>query len=80
MNDSTSEVRSASSEMSEGNKAILEEVKELQNATLSMKDSMEKMRKDAGLINESGTALTEVSSKMKESINDIALQIDQFQI
>ena len=58
----------------------LEEVKELQNATLSMKDSMEKMRKDAGLINESGTALTEVSSKMKESINDIALQIDQFQI
>ena len=37
MNDSTQEVKVALNEMSAGNKAILQEIKNLQNETLTMK-------------------------------------------
>ena len=80
MNDSTIEVHSASAEMSEGNKAILEEVKNLQNATTVMKGSMDEMSIGARKINESGTALSEVAMRMKESIAAIGDQIDQFKV
>ncbi len=80
MNDSTIEVHSASTEMSEGNKAILAEVENLQNATIIMKQSMDEMSTGARKINETGTALSEVSSRMRESITAIGDQIDQFKV
>ena len=80
MNDSTIEVRTASKEMSEGNKQILAEINKLQNATNAMQGSMEEMTYGARKINETGTALTEIADKLKNSINKIGSQIDLFQV
>ena len=78
MNDSTVEVRNASNEMSEGNKMILKEVQQLQNAAMTMTQSMEEMAVGARKINETGAALTDVSSQINTSINKIGEQVDQF--
>jgi len=80
MNDSTVEVRNASNEMEEGNKMILSEVKHLQDATTSMTENMQEMSVGARKINETGAALSSISIKMKESINQIGEQIDQFKV
>ena len=80
MNESTSEVRTASQEMSAGNKAILEEVKRLQDATMIMKDGVDEMKIGATKVSESGTTLTEISSKVKDSIEEIGGQIKQFKV
>jgi methyl-accepting chemotaxis protein len=80
MNDSTSQVKTASSEMSAGNKAILEEVKNLQEATLSIKDSMTEVLTGAHKISDTSTALTDISSKVNESIGNIGRQVDLFKV
>ncbi len=80
MNDSTVEVRNASSEMEEGNKMILKEVQLLQNAALTMSQSMEEMSIGARKINETGVALTEVSTQINNSINKIGTQVDTFKV
>ncbi len=80
MKDSTLEVKSASTEMAEGNKAILEEVKNLQNATTIMSSSMDEMSVGAKKINETNTVLSDVANKMKDSIQTIGNQIDQFKV
>ena len=80
MNDSTVEVRNASSEMEEGNKMILKEVQNLQNATMAMNQSMEEMAVGARKINETGATLSDISGKVKDSINQIGEQVDQFKV
>ncbi|MCR4580641.1 MAG: methyl-accepting chemotaxis protein [Treponema sp.] len=80
MNDSTEEVKNASVEMQEGNKLILSEVHQLQDVTISMKASMDEMSIGAQKINETGTVLTEVSDRMKDSIVKIGNQIDEFKV
>ena len=80
MNDSTVEVRNASSEMQEGNQLILQEVKQLQNATMAMTQSMEEMSIGARKINETGSALSDVSSQINDSIAKIGTQVDQFKV
>ncbi len=80
MNNSTVEVRNASKEMQAGNQLILEEVKQLQNSTLQMTQSMDEMSIGAQKINETGAALTEVSDQIKDSINKIGIQVDQFKV
>ncbi|MCQ2584215.1 MAG: methyl-accepting chemotaxis protein [Treponema sp.] len=80
MNDSTEEVRIASQEMAYGNKAILEEVSVLQDATGVMKISMEKMRDKASKITETENTLSNISNKMRDSISDISNQINQFDV
>ncbi len=80
MNDSTIEVKTASVEMSQGNKAILEEVQNLQNATGIMQTSVEEMTFGAKKIKETGLELREISDKMKSSIEDIGGQIDKFKV
>ena len=80
MNDSTVEVRNASSEMEEGNKMILKEVQLLQNAALTMSQSMEEMSIGARKINETGVALTEVSTQINSSIDKIGTQVDTFKV
>ena len=80
MNDSTIEVRNASKEMQQGNEMILGEVKQLQNATLQMTQSMDEMNIGAQKINRTGTALTEVSDQIKNSITKIGEQVDQFKV
>ena len=80
MNDSTASVKTASEEMSVGNKAILQEVSNLQNATTVMKTSMEEMTIGANKINETGEALNTISQKVRESIEKIGTQINQFRV
>ncbi len=80
MNDSTEEVRVASQEMALGNKAILEEVSVLQDATGVMKNSMETMREKASRITETGATLNNISKKMRDSISEIGEQINQFKV
>ena len=80
MNDTSNEVKTASFEMAEGNKAILDEVKSLQDASFSIKDGMGEMSAGARKINETGMALSELAGRMKNSIAEIGLQVDQFTV
>ena len=80
MNDSTAEVRVASAEMSAGNKAILDEIQQLQNATMAIKDSVHEMEQGAQQINENGASLSEITNMVNESIVQIADQIGQFKV
>ncbi len=68
MNDTTSEVRSASSKMTTGNESILEEIKNLQEATETMKVSMDRIISGADKINRSGNELNQIVPEMKDSI------------
>ncbi len=80
MNDSTIEVRNASEEMSSGNKLILAEVKNLQDATQVMLGSMEEMSIGAEKINATGAHLKSISGNLKNTINEIGEQINQFEV
>ena len=80
MNINTTEVSSASKQMADGNKAILNEISLLQDATNSMKDGMSKITTSADKINESGNELKEIAPKMESSIYSIASQIDRFKV
>ncbi len=80
MNDSNEEVKNASVEMANGSKAILKEVKDLQSATSAMKNSMEEMASGARKINETGVALSDISSQVTSAIDKIGLQIDLFKV
>jgi methyl-accepting chemotaxis protein len=80
MNNSTSEVRSASNEMTEGNKHILSEIQKLQDATDTMKDSIEEMHVGAERINKTGAALSTISGQVAENIKQIGSEIDMFKV
>lgn len=80
MTDSTEEVRVASQEMALGNKAILEEVSVLQDSTGLIRTSMEIMNNNANRISQTGTELSGISSKMRDSISEISNQIGQFKV
>ena len=80
MQDSTLEVKNASAEMEEGNQMILKEVQTLQDAAMSMSQSMEEMSIGAKNINETGAALSEVSDQINNSIDKIGVQVDQFKV
>ena len=80
MNDTSNEVKTASVEMAEGNKAILAEIKTLQEATFSIKDGMTEMSAGARKINETGATLSDLSNQMKESILKIGKEVDQFKV
>ena len=74
------EVHTASREMAEGNKAILEEVQKLQNATDMMQASMEEMAEGAKKISETGNSLNDIANNMDKSIQAIGDQVDLFNI
>ncbi len=80
MNDTSNEVRTSSFEMAEGNKAILEEIKTLQDASFNIRNGMDEMSAGARKINETSASLAEISEQMKESINMIGSQVDQFKV
>jgi methyl-accepting chemotaxis protein len=80
MTDSTGEVKNASHEMAIGNQAILTEIHTLQDATHVIKDGMNEMSIGAKEMNQTSAALSEISTKVNESINQIGMQIDQFQV
>ena len=80
MSDSTTEVRTASAEMSAGNKQILDEVRHLKDATTVMNDSVVLMSSSAMKIKETGSALNDISETMKTKIEQIGSQIDTFRV
>ena len=80
MNDSTTEVRNASLEMKEGNKLILDEINHLQNTTTVIKDSMNEMSTGAKSMNTTSAMLSDLSSKVHQSIQKIGQEIDQFKV
>ena len=80
MNNSTTEVRTAASEMSTGNKMILTEVSALQEFTRTMEGGMAEMSAGARKINDTGTTLSVIAQDVKESIEKMGRQIDQFQV
>ena len=57
---------------------ILSEMNNLQDATISIQTNMDEMAVGARQINETGTALSEVSGNVQYSITKIGSQIDRF--
>ena len=80
MNETSSQVRSSSMEMSAGNKAILEEIQRLKDAAYEMQSGKDSMAEGADMIKKSGEALSIISERMDDSIALIGGQIDQFQV
>jgi methyl-accepting chemotaxis protein len=80
MNDSTLEVKNASHEMAVGNRAILEEIRNLQDATNVIKDGIDEMSCGASEMNKTSALLSHISTKVTDSINRIGNQIDQFRV
>ncbi|MBP5706724.1 MAG: methyl-accepting chemotaxis protein [Spirochaetales bacterium] len=80
MNDSTSEVRTASHEMAIGYKQILEEIRTLKDATAVIKDGMREMSAGAADMNRTSSVLSGISGKVRDSVNKIGTQIDQFKV
>ena len=80
MNDSTLEVRTASKEMSEGNQAILTEIRQLQTATFAIKESMDIISSTTEKITETGQSLDKITKIMYDSILEIGNQVDQFKV
>ncbi|MBQ1795801.1 MAG: hypothetical protein II110_08980, partial [Treponema sp.] len=69
-------VRSASQEMTDGNKHILSEIQQLKLSTDAIKDSMNGMHAGADRINETGSALSEISGKVADNVRQIGSEID----
>lgn len=80
MNNSTTEVKTASNEMSEGNKVILAEIRNLQDATLTLKNGMEEITVGTRRINETGAVLQDIAHEVKDSIQQIGNQVDLFKV
>ena len=80
MNDSTSQVNSASKEMSEGNSHILKQVEDLKLSADKMKVFIDSMDASAMLIDKSSSELVDISSKVRDAISLIGSQIDQFEV
>ena len=80
MNDSTAEVKNAGEEMKSGNQMILTEVQNLQDTTIVIRQSMNEMSAGAKDMNKTSAELSEISSKVHESIQKIGEEIDQFKV
>ena len=80
MNLSTSDVKNASEEMTEGNKHILTEMEKLQSATEAIKESISGMHTGASRINRMGEALSAISGKVADNIQKIGSEIDLFKV
>ena len=80
MNDSTLEVKTASREMSAGNQAILDEIRNLQEATGQIQDSISIMAGSAAKIGEQSSSLGSITQKIGIAIKEIGKQIDLFKV
>lgn len=66
--------------MSEENKTILENMSGLKESSNAMQASMDDMARGAQRISETGTELSNMSGRMKDSIADISEQMVQFTV
>ena len=77
---SSDEVTGAAHEMSERNNDILGNMGGLRKSSAVMMEAVDEMEAGARRVRESGTDLSEMSLKMKDSIADISEQIVQFTV
>ena len=80
MNESTNNVRTSSIEMAERNEKIMIEIDALKNITRKMDDHMSNMSDGASRISRSEESLSEISQKVKNSIDKIGSEIDLFKV
>ncbi|MCI1208090.1 MAG: methyl-accepting chemotaxis protein [Treponema sp.] len=80
MNDTTVSVRDASTEISGKNKTILAAAGQLQQSSAAIKNSISEMSTGAGKISDTGSVLKEISLHMREAVQQISGQINQFQV
>ena len=80
MSDTTQQVREASIEMSSGSQSILHEITILKDYSDEMETNMMEMDAGAKKINETGVALHDLSTTMRDAISGIGDQIDQFKV
>ena len=80
MNDSSSEVSTASKQMAEGNQLILEQVEKLKVSAERMQSFINLMDENTKHIDKSSSELIDISSKVGETISQIGSQIDQFEV
>jgi methyl-accepting chemotaxis protein len=80
MNNSTLEVRTASAEMTEGNKVILQEIQKLQVAAEQMDENLTFMNNESQKIFEKAKSLSDINERMETTIKDIAVRIEQFKV
>jgi methyl-accepting chemotaxis protein len=80
MNDGTVEVQSASKEMAEGNTAILNEVRQLQTITETIRGSMDSMSENARRISDTGTALSNISGRVHTAVERIKGEVELFRV
>ena len=80
LNDSTIEVKSASSRMKKSSELISSEARNLQASTSEMKTGMEQMNEGTRKINEMEKSLNQLTIAMNNSIDEINSQVDMFKI
>ena len=80
MNNNTTDVRNASKRMSIGNQSILEEINHLQKITGEMQKCMALITEQTSKIKNSGNELNDITPKLIDSIDEISSQIDQFKV
>ncbi len=80
MKNNNEEVKSASAEMQVGNRMVIAEISSLKDVTDGIKVTMETMSHGAENIGRTGHNLSEISSKMDESMERIGNQIDAFKV
>ena len=80
MNNNTSEVCEASKQMTEGNKVILNQIKNLQEITEQRQSCMSLITTGTSKISELGNELDNVTPKLMDSIDEISNQIDEFKV
>ncbi len=80
MNDTTAHVRESSREVSQSNSHILERISDLQEVAGNMKSAADGMSSGARRINDTGEALSQISTQLSDSIKKIGVKVDSFKV
>jgi methyl-accepting chemotaxis protein len=80
VNDITSEVRSGSSEMSTGNRTIVDEMGKLRTSSAEIKSSMEELRKAAESISKSAESVAGMAESTRSTILGMEGSIGRFKV
>ncbi len=80
MNDNTGEVRNASKDIAGRNELILNEMQKLRESTQTMRQGVEEISTGAHQIGDSGSALAQNSTEVRDAIAQINSQINMFKV
>jgi methyl-accepting chemotaxis protein len=80
MNDVTSQVKTGSSEMSEGNAAVLEEMARLRDAAFEVKERVDAMAESAAEIDANVRTVADMARGTRETIGRMEEAIGRFKV